>query len=220
MATEEELTNNLKEYEIATNTFYLYLGRFLHQFSILENAMLILLIRITGVSEEVGKSIYSGTRISTSKDFVNRTLDATGRKKTKENLKPYFDRIGIINNTRDDILHYGAIYDFQEKALIVSNERVAHISDKKRQYIVTPKILDDMTHDVMRIIHALLRLGEPPDLSRPEVFEAEHSLSWRYKQPPLIPREIGLSRMIQELKRQLREEEEKLHQVDQEAKGS
>jgi hypothetical protein len=217
---EDDGLKKLVEFSTATHSFYLSLGRFLHQFSLLEGVMLILLIRITGVSQEVGKSIYSGTRIAQAKDFINRTLDATNRKKTKTLLKPYFDHIGILNGTRDDILHYGARYDFEEKALIVSNERAAHVSERKRQYIVTPNLLDDMTHDVMMIIHALLREGNPPNLSVPETFEAEHSLAWRYKQPPLISRETGLIRFLGELKRQLHEDQEEHAQGNHETKKS
>src|SRR4051794_21166355 len=117
-------------YDKATIPFYISLGRFLHQYSLLETAMLSVLIGVSGVTQSIGKSIYSGTRITTAKSYVNRILDATGRAALKEQLKPYFDQISLINSMRDEILHYGATYDFSKNALIVSNERVAHTPDK------------------------------------------------------------------------------------------
>jgi len=106
--------------------------------------MLFTLIAASGVTPEVGKSIYSGTRVSAAKDLINRILDAKNRTEQKERLKPYFDQIGLLNSMRDDILHYGAIYDHKKNVLIVSNERIAHVPSRLRQYEVTPKMLDDM----------------------------------------------------------------------------
>src|SRR4051794_26262767 len=83
-------------YEKATTPFYISLGRFLHQYSMLESMMLAALINVSGVTDKVGKSIYSGFRVGPSKDLINRILDATGRKNLKDKLKPYFDQIGLI----------------------------------------------------------------------------------------------------------------------------
>ena len=137
-------------YDKATTPFYISLGRFLHQYSLLETAMLTVLIGVSGVTQSVGKSIYSELQIKTAISYINRILDATGRADLKQNLKPYFDQINLINSMRDEILHYGATYNFSKNALIVSNERVAHTQDKLRRIEVNPQLLDDLRHDTMR----------------------------------------------------------------------
>lgn len=150
--------------------------------------MLHTLVAVSGVTHKVGQSIYSGTRVGPAKDFINRILDATGRKTLKDQLKPYFDQIGLINSMRDEILHYGAVYDHSKNVLIVSNERVAHIPEKLRRIEVDPQLLDDLTHDTTRafcgIILCISR-SIPPDSLK--YLESVVASPWRYKQPPLIP---------------------------------
>src|SRR4051794_25482675 len=58
-------------YDKATIPFYVALGRFLHQYSLLETAMLSVLIGVSGVTPSVGKSIYSGIRVSTAKSYIS-----------------------------------------------------------------------------------------------------------------------------------------------------
>ena len=173
-------------YNTATMPFYVSLGRFLHQYSVLEHMMLIVLMNISGVSQEVGKSLYSGTRIGIAKDFINRILDATNRQTLKEKLKPYFDQIGLLTSMRDDILHYGAVYDFDRNILLVSNERVAHIADRLRTYEVGPKMLDDMAHDANRAVSGLM-VEVLPAANTPEFFLSSIASPWRYKPPPPVP---------------------------------
>jgi len=176
-------------YDKATVPFYVSLGRFLHQYSVLESAMLIALTNVSSVLPAVAKSIYSGTRVGTSKDYINRILDATGHTSLKNELKPYFDQIGLITSMRDEILHYGATYDHSRDALIVSNERVAHIPDKLRRIEVTPELLDDLAHDTTRaicgVMLCLTRRSNP--LQNLSYFESAVASPWRYKQPPLVP---------------------------------
>jgi hypothetical protein len=176
-------------YDKATIPFYISLGRFLHQYSLLETAMLTVLIGVSGVTLSVGKSIYSGTRIGTAKSYINRILDATDRAALKEQLRPYFDQIGLINSMRDEVLHYGATYDFSKNALIVSNERVAHTPDKLRRIEVNPQLLDDLRHDTLRAYCGVLLCwvggSSPPDARK--YFESVVASPWRYKQPPLVP---------------------------------
>ena len=175
-------------YEKATIPFYISLGRFLHQYSLLENVMLSVLISVSGVTHSVGKSIYSETRVGAAKKFINRILDLTGNSFLKEQLKPYFDQIGLINSMRDEILHYGAVYDHSRNALIVSNERVAHTPDKLKQIAVDPKLLEDLTHDTTRAYCGLI-ICIAGHSSSPEALAYLQSVvasPWRYKQPPLI----------------------------------
>src|SRR3954453_16679592 len=93
-------------YDKATIPFYISLGRFLHQYSLLETAMLTVLIGVSGVTQSVGRSIYSGTKARTARRYTNRILDATSRADLNVKLKPYFDQISLINSMRDEILHY------------------------------------------------------------------------------------------------------------------
>jgi hypothetical protein len=151
--------------------------------------MLIVLTTISGVSQPVAKSIYSGTRVSTAKDFINRILDAKNQQELKEKYRPYFDQISLITAMRDNILHYGAVYNRQTRALIVSNERVAHTEIRLRRYEVTSALLDDLAHDTARSIAGLMleliKDSAPPDSIT--YFHDRVASPWRYKPPPPIP---------------------------------
>ncbi len=186
---DDEARRRGLNYEKATVPFYISLGRFLHNYAMLESIMLRALIKASGVSHEVGQSIYSGTRVSAAKDFINRILDAQNNQALKARLKPYFDQIGLINSMRDDILHYGATCDFTTGVLTVSNTQIAHIPNKLREYEVSPTLLDNMTDDVGRAISGLMLefniVQGDPDVEA--LLQAQIASPWRYTQPQPTP---------------------------------
>ncbi len=178
---------NLLNYQKVTVPFYVSLGRFLHQYSVLENTTLIVLINVSGVTDKVGKSVHSGTRVKGAIDYINRILDATDRQALKSSFKPYFDHIGLLTSMRDDILHYGAVYDHRRNALVVSNQRVAHTADKLRTFEVDPPMLDAMATDAQRAVCgltlALTASGGrvPPDALA--YLQSQVAVPWQYKPP-------------------------------------
>lgn len=118
----------LENYRKGTQPYFEALGEFVTHYAVLEDVISIHLNIITGITSELGKSIFSGTRIKSAIDFINRILDASDKADMMSRLKPYFDHIGHLTAARDLILHYGGKFQHSTKTLLVSNARSANTS--------------------------------------------------------------------------------------------
>jgi hypothetical protein len=98
----------------------------------------------------------------------------------------------MINGRRNNILHYGAI-SIAEGFGIVTNANIAHIQERVTRFQISPKILDDMTADLRKImIHLYTRhAGRPPLRGAHAEIDATLRASWRYTQQPSPPAESG-----------------------------
>lgn len=199
MANEETLTPeqirlNVLAYATAVTPYHTALGLFVSQYAMLENILNVLLVNISGIDQKSAAAVFSGTRVSNAKSFINRLLDTQSRSDNlKCRLKPYFDRIGLINTARDEILHYGGFYRHDTNQIVVSNTRSAHIEKNLREFEVDAQIIGDLTTDTVSCYKGLLlelcRYSSSPesldDLQRGIVSP------WRYKEPQLIPPAIN-----------------------------
>lgn len=170
--------------------YFVALGRFVHLFSRAEIAIQMALHHYAGTPFPVGQAVFSGTRIVGASQFLGRLATAGRIPETEwQALEPLLKQLAIINGRRNLILHYGADAD-PEGRLTVTNAFSALREDAAETFPITPDTLDDMTHDVRRIIillHAHHMGGVT--LARhwhalPEVERA----TWRYTPPPQAPR--------------------------------
>lgn len=124
------------------------LGRLIHEFAQVEAVGQSLLFYYAGVPDIVGKALFSGVRLDSAKDPINRIIDAVELPPQKKaNLKFAFDQLGKISSKRNNIMHFGAVYD-GERGFVVSNSRSAHIETKINEFAVKASDLNDMISDL------------------------------------------------------------------------
>jgi hypothetical protein len=173
--------------------YYGSLGRFIQAFAHTEATMHGALREFSGVTNKVARALFSGTRAEAAKQYITRIADATDLdSEVKADLKYVFDQLGVINSTRNDIVHYGT--NFGGDQFIVSNEYLAHLPTRVRKIEVSSEILNQMTSDLNKITaHLIVRItgtSDPgtsgslrkcliPILQRP----------WLYKPKPPTPPE-------------------------------
>ncbi|HZT04354.1 MAG TPA: hypothetical protein VFA39_19055 [Steroidobacteraceae bacterium] len=165
------------------------LGGFVLQFADTERAVLDTLTRLSGVPEEVGKALFSGTRGDSAISLIYRLLevrnDSHASKANQDRFKYAFDQFKAINEARNLILHHG----FKDKASVTplsTNERVALTQERLRSLRVTPELLDGMTSDLAKIEYTLAVNAITKGRETPSDWEAIlRSLRepWRYTSP-------------------------------------
>lgn len=175
----------LENYRKGTQPYFEALGEFVTHYAVLEDVISIHLNIITGITSELGKSIFSGTRIKSAIDFINRILGASDKADMMSRLKPYFDHIGHLTAARDLILHYGGKFQHSTKTLLVSNARSANTSRSLKSYEITPQDLRNLFHDTQRAINGVIYEvnRDTLDPSQLETFRIETLGPWRYRPP-------------------------------------
>jgi hypothetical protein len=81
-------------------------------------------------------------------------------------LKDAFDQLGVINSSRNHLIHYGT--NFEVEPFMVSNALVAHLPERLRKLEMSAATLDQMISDISKIIlHVVLCTIslEKPELS-------------------------------------------------------
>ncbi|MFC3071046.1 hypothetical protein [Phenylobacterium soli] len=168
------------------------LGKFVDRFASIERSMQSILRRLAGVSDPIGAAVFSGVKVDAASSIINRICDATGQDELKARLKPALDQLGVINNVRNNILHWGASRDSNSGEFIVSNAYWAASADRLREYRVTPIDLQAMIVDLHRIGLLLAReefTEEELLKSRiaQRVFAEVQAGAWHYKSPQQQP---------------------------------
>lgn len=161
--------------------YWYKLGKFIHDFSGTEAALLVLLRQIAGVTKEVAGVLFSGTRSDAAKDLINGILETYGKKEQKERLARPFEQFGTINTIRNHAVHWGA--NLVSNEMIISNNHLSPRPSKAKQFIITAADFDKICADlfVIRIFfdrEIFPRLPVWKELPQ-EIFERP----WRYKPP-------------------------------------
>ena len=130
--------------------YWAALGRFVHEFSRVERLLQMLLKQIAGVSDEVGRAIFSDTRAHAGKDAVRRILEARGVHAALQRLRPALDHLGNINGIRNNVVHWGAVHDGSDD-LLVSNAHLAPTENRAREFRISPRDLTAMSIDLYQI---------------------------------------------------------------------
>lgn len=159
------------------------LGRFVNEFAGVESALLFALKTYTKVSWPVARAIFSGARIETAMDFINRICNALDPgQERREELDDVFTQLRVINEIRNSLLHYGSA-TFSDKGRVTSNVRTAHLATRIREYSVSLDIINAMTADLQKISFHLTLQCLRPDASFAERAAEipEIAGTWRYK---------------------------------------
>jgi len=108
-STIEEKMEWLSVLQKKSDTFNLALGRFVSIFSMVETNLQTYVWGFAGVPAPTAQAIFSGIRVKGAMQLINRISDAQKWKQERKNELAYtFLQLGMINNLRNDVLHYGA----------------------------------------------------------------------------------------------------------------
>jgi len=161
-----------------TKAYWAALGEFISAFSWTETLLFEVLVHESGVSRDTARAVFSGARIDTMKDFINRLREARGEDRDPH-LTRALEQLGMITRARNDIVHYGIQTEI-DGSLIVSNERVAHIERSLRRYPMSVTILGDMRRDLAFIDMMLMQHMKWGYLT-PTELEELRNVPWLYK---------------------------------------
>jgi hypothetical protein len=134
------------------NDYDLALGRFVDAFSRTENFMHHVLRWYTQTPSPIAKAIFSGTRVEVTRGFLRRLRDVGEiNDEDWDSLEHILNQLKIINDKRNDILHYGA-RDIADGEAYVTNAIMALTQDRVSSFPISPRILRDMTADLRSVM--------------------------------------------------------------------
>ena len=142
--------------------YYLALGYFMQTFAVVEATMQVILWKASGIPDmKTATALLSGVKIDSAMSLIRRVRET---KKLAEHmgLEHAFQQLGVINSARNDIVHFGATF-LEGIGPTISNFRAAHIQERIRGFIVSPRILVDMTADLTTITNRLLEIAQNYD---------------------------------------------------------
>jgi hypothetical protein len=132
------------------------IGKFVRKWTSLENALYKVLVQYSGVSREVGKAIFSGTRVAQVINFVkaighNTAMDSS-RAKDFERLSA---QIMSINAARDLLVHHfhdnvGTVTKVSlsdDETPIITKDKVSRVGHEQR-YLISEADIDNMHTDM------------------------------------------------------------------------
>jgi len=164
------------------------------------------------VSHSVARSIFSGARGDTCRDFINRICDATGRIDEKTRLEPVFAQIGHIGSARNAVVHWGSSI-MEDDSVMAINHLLANTPDRIKYIPMSTQTINDMSVD-LRKINVILALdtvdfmaskiaaGDQVTQSIKYYRNIFESKPWRYKPPQPPPPEKGTRARRRERRRQ------------------
>jgi hypothetical protein len=166
---------------IFSDEYYLALGKFVSEFSELEQAMQISLWIISGVKQPLAQAVFSGVRADDAANKITRIVAAENWPEERAaEWQAICERLGLLRTFRNDILHYGVNWE-SEGRWTTTNRRFAHTPEKVSTSPVTVDILQAATEDVMALSLHLFKFvfnAKPDPLT---ALDRTRTDAWRYK---------------------------------------
>ena len=169
-----------KEGKERLRAYYEALGRFVDKFSRVEAAMTLTLWHYAKTPPEVSKVIFTSDKVDGCITKIKQVTKVSNVDiALQDDLAAVFQQLGIINGVRNDVLHYGAEFVAEGKA-IVSDALKA----KGDPYVfpISPTALDQMTADLDKVIAHLKTLHLGDRRAYTILGNPMHS-AWQYKHP-------------------------------------
>ena len=133
------------------------LGRLMVAWADAEREAYHVLVAYSGVSDAVGRALFSGTRMTGVIDFI-RSIDFNKPLPIDRSadLAHVFDQISAINGIRNHLVHHSShSYSFDENShRVVANERTSRYGQGKG-YVVSPEEIENITQDLLAISNHL-----------------------------------------------------------------
>jgi hypothetical protein len=149
------------------------------------------LVHYAGVSDAVGRAIFSGTRARTMMDYVNNIAHNVNLSvERKENLAAVFSHMTTVNSMRDRVVHYssGNTIEYNDpETRALSNYRRVNRYDTHFIYEIGSKHLAQMTEDLYLIGHHLqMHWTSPAEKFQSWTEEPADGSAWRCKPLPAL----------------------------------
>jgi hypothetical protein len=141
------LTTRLPPDDDVTREFKCAIGRLIYTFADIERVMFYSLITSAQMPIKIAKAVFTDAKIDKVKQHITRLRLARGLPDDAF-LDDTFTQIGHITRLRNDIAHYGAVYESGAK-FKVSDELWK--LETARVYFVTACDIDDAISDLMII---------------------------------------------------------------------
>ncbi|MHC2538331.1 hypothetical protein [Bradyrhizobium diazoefficiens] len=165
-------------------THYEALGRFLAAFANAEGASHVLARKLSGLSDEKARLLFSGMRLS---DIVERIRGLVHAERIAKiglpdeiltDIENCLDQLGQISSRRHNLVHRGATYF--SGALISANSMIAKTIASIETDIIEEKTLNDMQLDCGAIFLRFVYIAKD-DSQDSEWLSALRLRSWHYK---------------------------------------
>jgi hypothetical protein len=165
------------ERESALDEIYMcLLGWFVHAFASTESFLHRLLVYHSGLSPTEGAALFSGLRMKSAMEALNRLFDTQGNDLEKGALSKPFAQLSEINSVRDED-------DLGE--LFVSNAERKHIPSRATIRKISSTDLHNMTLDLREIeVHfaaSMLRSGGIRRHKTTALYTSRLAEPWRHK---------------------------------------
>jgi hypothetical protein len=170
--------------------YWAALGRFVHEFSRAEQALLALLRQISGLTEPIGGIILTNSRVDQAKEMVKRIFEVDEQSMGRTRMERPFAQLAVINTMRNHIIHWGAVHDGADE-LLVSNAHLHPHPDRAKEFRVSPDDLAAMSIDLYHIaVYFLVEASLQQQLSRGslDTYTGLQAEPWLYKPPRPTPR--------------------------------
>lgn len=169
---------------IYTDQYYVTLGRFVSDFSEIEQAMQVALWYICGIKSPIAQAIFSGVRADDAANKISRIgVAQKWPDERKAEWKAISDRVSLLRSLRNDILHYGVNWE-RENEWVTSNRLFVHTEEKVTNTPVTIPILNAAIKDLHSLSIYLLSFAVQGKVVGPTALDRTLSDTWQYKPPP------------------------------------
>jgi len=142
------------------NAYELALGRLTIAWATAEHELYRVLLNYSGVSDAVGRAIFSGIRASVMIDYIRSIAHNTEMDEYRLNdLEFIFSQIRSINKMRDRLVHFSTdSYSYppsNPKQRVLTNQVRVSRYGKEFVHIVDKKIIENMVYDLHGISNHL-----------------------------------------------------------------
>ncbi|HEV2161425.1 MAG TPA: hypothetical protein VGR52_04210 [Stellaceae bacterium] len=159
------------------------LGRFVTEFASLESAMQLALWHYANVSPNIGRAVFSGVRADAAMGLIKRISEVEKWEKSKKDTTDeLFVHLASINSVRNDLIHFG-VQPVGDGSWQITNAFLALTEGRMKKHPISDKILDQMTHDLRKIIYSLFLLVVDAASAQNllATFQQQADAPWQYK---------------------------------------
>ena len=138
----------------------------------------------------MGQALMSGVRLKEMMSLLSRAFAVSNvPKEIVADIGRVMERLGPINTTRNNILHWGTQFADSGDEHRVDNRHIAHIQERVQEFTVSVRTLEEMTADLSKaaahlIVHMLRDFMDEKTLLA--ALADELSAPWRYKPPQRV----------------------------------
>lgn len=159
-----------------------------------EKVIRLTLSHYAGVTPEVARALFSGTRAKAAMDMIESISHNTNLEEVRlDDLRDVFPVIRSINTMRDFLVHHvdGSLIESDDndpRMRKLSNRSATSRAGKGRTYWVSSALIHDMCHDLTECCWRLLAHREVTNHPFQRGFgNSGGPVPWRYKHPQPAP---------------------------------